>query len=580
MEASEKLITDHLNLWTSTVQNKKSAGRGGPKKRALYGTKKLRELILELAVMGKLVPQEPKEEVATTITNSKKHSSGKKKPKWAVTIEEEEKPFTIPNNWKWFRLGDVTTLKHGYAFSSEFFTSESSPYILTTPGNFYERGGFRDLKSKRKYYDGPITSEFIFEPGDLIIPMTEQAAGLLGSPAFIPDNGKIYLHNQRLGKIRVEPNVLFYEYIFWFFNCSYFRGELARTCTGMKVRHTSPDRVLRSIIPLPPLAEQHRIVAKVDELMALCDQLEQEQESSLDTHDTLVATLLGALTTATADAGQFAEAWQRIQANFDTLFTTESSIDQLKQTILQLAVMGKLVPQDPNDEPASAVLKKIEAEKAKLIKERVYQKASKLKTPEAQKLYPSSWASTQVGAICPSIVPNRDKPKSFNGTEIPWVTLPDFPTNNLYLENLRVQKSLSAQEADDYSARIIPSDSVLMSCVGRFGLTAINRVPVSSNQQVHGFVVLDGLKPEYLSYSLRASSKDMERAATSTTIAYLNKTNCESISLGLPPLAEQHRIVAKVNELMELCDQLKASLATAQATQLNLADTLVEQAID
>ena len=97
------------------------------------------------------------------------------------------------------------------------------------------------------------------------------------------------------------------------------------------------------------------MVAVVDELMALCDQLEKEQESSLDAHDTLVATLLGALTTATADASQFAEAWQRIQANFDTLFTTESSIDQLKQTILQLAVMGKLVPQDPEDEPAESL---------------------------------------------------------------------------------------------------------------------------------------------------------------------------------------------------------------------------------
>ena len=100
------------------------------------------------------------------------------------------------------------------------------------------------------------------------------------------------------------------------------------------------------LFSIPPLAEQHRIVAKVDELMALCDQLEQQQTDSNATHQTLVETLLATLTNA-ADQAEFAEAWQRIADHFDTLFTTEQSIDQLKQTILQLAVMGKLVPQDP-----------------------------------------------------------------------------------------------------------------------------------------------------------------------------------------------------------------------------------------
>ncbi len=122
------------------------------------------------------------------------------------------------------------------------------------------------------------------------------------------------------------------------------------------------------VVAIPPLSEQHRIVAKVDELMALCDQLEQQTEASLGAQQTLVENLLSALTSA-ADHAQFASAWQRIAGHFDTLFTTEESIAQLKQAILQLAVMGKLVPQDPNDEPASELLKKIAAEKAKLVKE-------------------------------------------------------------------------------------------------------------------------------------------------------------------------------------------------------------------
>jgi type I restriction enzyme, S subunit len=116
-------------------------------------------------------------------------------------VEDHEKPFQLPCSWAWTRLGEIAHIKHGFAFKSELFTGEPTPFVLTTPGNFYEKGGFRDRGSKTKYYRGQVPSDFIFKPRDLIIPMTEQAPGLLGSPAFIPDDGKTYLHNQRLGKL-------------------------------------------------------------------------------------------------------------------------------------------------------------------------------------------------------------------------------------------------------------------------------------------------------------------------------------------------------------------------------------------
>ncbi len=115
-------------------------------------------------------------------------------------------------------------------------------------------------------------------------------------------------------------------------------------------------------LPLPPLEEQHRIVQKVDELMALCDQLEQQTSDQIAAHDTLVDTLLGTLTQS-QNATELAENWTRLAAHFDTLFTTEQSIDKLKQTILQLAVMGRLVEQSPKDEPASKFLSRVSEEK-------------------------------------------------------------------------------------------------------------------------------------------------------------------------------------------------------------------------
>jgi len=154
------------------------------------------------------------------------------------------------------------------------------------------------------------------------------------------------------------------------------------------------------VLSIPPLAEQHRIVAKVDELMALCDELEREQTENSEAHQTLVETLLATLTQAEGSEA-FAEAWQRIADHFDTLFTTEKSIDQLKQTILQLAVMGKLVPQNPNDEPASELLKKIAAEKSRLIKEGKIKKHKPLPPiSEEEKPYelPKGWVWVKFGS--------------------------------------------------------------------------------------------------------------------------------------------------------------------------------------
>ena len=202
-------------------------------------------------------------------------------------------------SWKWVRLGAIANIKHGYAFSSESFTSEPTQYVLTTPGNFYESGGFRERGANSKYFKGEVPPSFVLNAGDLIIPMTEQAAGLLGSPAFIPDDGKTYLHNQRLGKLEFYSGEVAPEFVFWFFNSEFFRSELARTCTGMKVRHTSPKKIIKVPFALPPLAEQRRIVAKVEQLMALVDALEKQIQESRERGAKLMEALLGELTART-----------------------------------------------------------------------------------------------------------------------------------------------------------------------------------------------------------------------------------------------------------------------------------------
>lgn len=568
----EKLITDNLDIWASAIKTKSASGRGSSKKLELYGIKKLRELILELAVRGKLVPQDTNDEPADKLLERiaiekeqliKDKKIRKQKP--LPPVEDNECVYEIPNTWVWTRLGDVTN--YGMALKAEPKDVDEFTWVLELED--VEKVTSKLLK-KVRYKDRPFkSSKNIFYEGDVIYgklrPYLDKVlvAGENGvcTTEMIPLRGYKHIEPTFLRLLLKSPKFI----------------EYANASThGMNLPRMGTDKARLAALPLAPENEQKRIVAKVDELMALCDQLESQTEASIEAHQTLVKTLLETLTNA-KDADELNESWQCISEHFDELFTTEDSIDQLKQAILQLAVMGKLVKQDPNDEPASKLLERIAKEKAQLIKDKKFQKTSKLKPKVESILYPNNWVEVQIGEVCPSIVPNRDKPKSFTGN-IPWVTLPAFPKNSWYLRKDDVEFGMSEKEVQEYSARIIPTNSVLMSCVGRFGLTAINREPVSSNQQVHGFVVLEGLLPEYLSIAIRVAGEKLYSVATSTTIAYLNKTNCESIQFGLPPFPEQQRVVSKVNELMGICDTLKSLLKDEQTTQLQLSDAIVEQA--
>lgn len=266
----------------------------------------MRRTIIKLAFQGNLTQQLPNDDPADAIVQRLSAARSRHETKRGlrsripldIPLQSSSAPFGIPNSWKWVRLHEVAWIKHGYAFDSESFSDTPTDYVVATPGNFFERGGFRDRGVRTKYYAGKVDPEFIFQAGDLIIPMTEQAPGLLGSPAFIPEDGKTYIHNQRLGKLCFYSEEVLPWFAYWFFNTPFFRSELSRTCTGMKVRHTSPSRVLAVPFPICSLAEQRRIVAKVDELMALVDTLEAQQQEKSRLAEAFAQTCVASFTNA------------------------------------------------------------------------------------------------------------------------------------------------------------------------------------------------------------------------------------------------------------------------------------------
>ena len=171
--------------------------------------------------------------------------------------------------WRNCKLGDLLEIKHGYAFQGEYFANAGS-HIVLTPGNFYEEGGFKDKGEKEKFYNGPIPPDYVLNEGDLIVAMTEQGEGLLGSSAIIPRSG-IYLHNQRLGLVQVrDQSEADKGFLYYLFNSNPVRQQIRGSASGTKIRHTAPLRIGEVKVSVPPLSVQRRIagiLSAYDELI-------------------------------------------------------------------------------------------------------------------------------------------------------------------------------------------------------------------------------------------------------------------------------------------------------------------------
>lgn len=164
------------------------------------------------------------------------------------------------SNWRDCALGDLARIKHGYAFKGEFFGSAGT-HVVLTPGNFHEAGGFKEKADKAKWYSGPVPKEYVLNAGDLIIAMTEQGEGLLGSSALVPRPG-FYLHNQRLGLVTPSSSAdADRRFLYYLFNSRSVRQQIRASANGAKIRHTSPTRIYEVKVRVPDISTQRRIAS-------------------------------------------------------------------------------------------------------------------------------------------------------------------------------------------------------------------------------------------------------------------------------------------------------------------------------
>ena len=571
------LITEHIGIWTSAQTPKNGIGRGsGATNGYLYGIKKLRELILELAIRGKLVPQDQKDEPANVLLKEiRKEKLGLikagilRKNIPVREIRDDEKLFALPSGWEFCRIGTLAnSISSGGTPNKRIaeFWNGDIPWASV-----------KDL-GKAKYLER--TQDFITQQG-------------LDSGSKLADIGDVVICTRMgLGKIAIAKvkvainqdlkaikltSLLDVDFFLYYFKTLNIKG------TGTTVEGIRQDELLDFIFPLPPLAEQNRIVAKVDELMALCDQLEKQQSESNTAHQILVKTFLNILTTA-SNHDEFDEAWQRIAEYFDILFTTEQSIDQLKQTILQLAVMGKLVPHDPTDEPAGVLLKKIAKEKEKLIKEGKIKRDDPLpEVAEGERPFisPTGWVWTRLGNLSADI--------HYGYTA----------SANNQIENVRLLRITDIQN-DFVDWQSVPGCEIDESKISTYKLENGDILIARTGGTIgKSFLVLDIVECAiFASYLIRIKRIDgmyspfikvylgsqlywdqLYVKSMGTGQPNVNGNALKNLKVALPPFLEQYRIVAKIDELKAICDTLKARLKDIQTTQVQLADSIVEQAI-
>ncbi|PHQ27595.1 restriction endonuclease [Marinobacter guineae] len=341
-------------------------------------------------------------------------------------------------------------------------------------------------------------------------------------------------------------------------------------------------------LPLPPEEEQHRIVQKVDELMALCDRLEQQTSDQLEAHETLVDTLLGTLTQSES-ATELADNWARLAAHFDTLFTTEQSIDKLKQTILQLAVMGRLVEQDVGDDSAKGLLASIERRKQELVEAKQIKTPKKLPAITSEETLfeiPQNWQWVKFGEL--GLFINGDRSKNYPNKEeyvergVAWINTGHIePSGTLTRTHMHF---ITREKYDSLrSGKIEPTDLVYCLRGATFGKTAFV-TPYEEGAIASSLMIIRPYLPAMRSYIYRYLTSPFGRSQifrfdNGSAQPNLSANSVMMYAFPLPPLEEQHRIVQKVDELMALCDQLKGRLNQANETRCQLAETIVEQGL-
>lgn len=555
------LVSDHLDIWIAAVERKNGAGRGGGKRVSLYGIDRLRALILNYAVRGKLVSQDADDEPASEFLRR-------------IRAKQSDYGQALPAGWAAVSLEQLGTFFGGMTPSKNVSRYWGSGMPWVSPKDM---GDDRVERSEDQITQAALeeTSLQVVPEGSLVM---VARSGILRRkfPVAITSIPCTLNQDMKALVIKHEVEAQYLQLM--------LRGFQPRILSELVKRGmTVESLIFRDFVaapwPIPPLAEQRRIVAKVDELMALCDALEGESAAALAAHQTLVETLLATLA-GSSDTADVAANWHHLETHFDTLFTTEASVDALRQTVLELAVRGRLVERDQGEDPASDLITGWQNAKQEKLEQggdrRVKPAGIPLKPPFS---LPAHWAIQSFENIFLFIdYRGNTPPKTEDG--IPLITAKNIRMGYLDREP---REFVSPATYKSWMTRGFPKvGDLFFTTEAPLGNVCLNDIDEAFAIAQRTICLQPYGKANTSFLAMAIMSRSMQRvideAATGMTARGIKAAKLKIIPLPIPPAAEQERIVAKVDALMALCDDLKGRITDTGQTQMRLAHAIVERA--
>ena len=543
---------------------------------------RLSRFVLDLAVRGKLVEQDPADEPASELL--KRIAAEKARLAKAGEIRKqrilppvEEPPFDVPENWCWARIREITS-DRGQKVPDATFT-----YIDVTAVD--KENGLVIGPKVLGPSEAPSRARKVVQRGDVIYscvrPYLLNVAVIEGDfdPAPIASTAFAILNGHGF----VLPRYL------WIV----LRSPFMVACVEQNQRGQAYPAINDADFavlpfPLPPLAEQHRIVGKVDELMALCDQLEASRREREGTRDRLTNASLARLSAPDTDDGTF-RSYARFAVDVLPALTARADqVGRLRQTILNLAVRGKLVEQDPADEPASKQISRISGAKS-AAKGRKGSRAKGLPALaeiKAEQL-PTGWTLVRLDDLAVSMRYGTSIKCDYDEALTPVLRIPNVSSGQVSLEDMKFGP---LNEGDREALALMAGDLLMIRSNGSLDIVGRSAVvtPDAEGMSFAGYLVRlctlnEQLNTRYVWLALNSDAvrEQIERPIRSAVgLKNVNLTEFGNLSFWVPPLAEQHRIVAKVDTLTALCDRLEASLNAADVARCNLIESLLHETLN
>ena len=546
------------------------------------GITKLRELILTLAMQGKLVEQSHTDgnanELIKKIKTEKKSQVKAGRRKNIKTRSDTAQPslnFNLPQSWIWTRIGAIGNVFNGNSINShekqtKYAGVTGIPYLSTKDIGY----GLDTLDYENGICIPEPVEKFKIAHNGAVLICSE--GGSAGKKCGITEQdicfGNKLFANELFGGI---PS----KFILYFYLSPIFRESFNSVMTGI-IGGVSMAKFQDIPVPLPPLKEQKRIVAKIDQLMAKCDELEKlhnaQEEKLLTVHTATIQKLLNY---------PEGSAWDFLQQHFGELYTVKENVTELRKAILQLAVIGKLVPQNPNNQPASELLKEIEVEKDQLKKHGNTTKIHKLQPVSFDDIpyhLPQGWALTRLGSILSFGPTNGYSPKAVDyETAVRSLTL-SATTSGIFKE--QYSKYIDEVIAED-STLWLKNDDILVqrgNTIEYVGVPAIYRG--ESKKFIYPDLmmkirVFNQMSTDFIHMAMSAEfSREYLRnyaSGTSSTMPKINQKALCNLPIAIPPSNEQHCIVNKVNQLLVLCDKLRIKIEDKGSTQEKMLDVIM-----